>query len=41
MSNSKALFYPTIEINDENWLKSNLLFWDEIKTIVPVSIDSP
>ena len=41
MTNSKALFYPTIEINDENWLKANLLFWDEIKTIVPESLGSP
>ena len=41
MTNTKALFYPTIEINDENWLKSSLLFWDEIKTIVPESISTP
>jgi hypothetical protein len=41
MTNSKALFYPSIEIHDENWLKSNLLFWDEIKTIVPESISTP
>lgn len=41
MTNSKALFYPTIEIKDENWLKSSLLFWDEIKTIVPESIKNP
>jgi hypothetical protein len=41
MTNSKALFYPSIEINNENWLKSNLLFWDEIKTIVPESINKP
>jgi hypothetical protein len=41
MTNAKALFYPTIEINDEGWLKASLLFWDEIKTIVPESIDTP
>lgn len=40
MTNSKALFYPTIEINDENWLKANLLFWDEIRTIVPEKFES-
>lgn len=39
MINSKALFYPSIEITDESWLKSNLLFWDEIKTIVPASLN--
>lgn len=41
MTNSKALFYPSIEIHDENWLKANLLFWDEIRTIVPESISNP
>jgi len=41
MTNSKALFYPTIEINNENWLKANLLFWDEIHTIVPESFPRP
>ena len=41
MTNSKALYYPTIEIKDENWLKSSLLFWDEIRTIVPESISQP
>lgn len=39
--NTKALFYPTIEINNENWLKANLLFWDEIYTIVPHSFNNP
>ena len=41
MTNSKALFYPTIEISNENWLKANLLFWDEIHTIVPESFSRP
>ena len=41
MTNSKALFYPSIEIIDEDWLKSNLLFWDELQTIVPESIAAP
>jgi len=35
---SKALFYPTIDIKDEDWLKSAYLFWDEIDTIVPESM---
>lgn len=39
--NTKALFYPAIEINDKNWLKANLLFWDEIYTIVPHSFNNP
>ena len=41
MTNSKALLYPTIEINNENLLKANLLFWDEIHTIVPESFPRP
>lgn len=35
---SKALFYPTIDIHDEEWLKTAFLFWDEIRTIVPQSL---
>lgn len=35
---SKALFYPTIDIPDEDWLKTAYLFWDGIRTIVPESM---
>ena len=35
---SRALFYPTIDIRDEEWLKTAYLFWDEINTIVPESM---
>ena len=35
---SKALFYPTIDIHNEEWLKTAYLFWDEISTIVPQSM---
>lgn len=35
---SKALYYPTIDIPDEDWLKTAYLFWDGIKTIVPESM---
>ena len=41
MAFTKALFYPTIDIKNENWLKTAILFWDEISTIVPASIDNP
>lgn len=34
---SRALYYPTIEIKNEGWLKSAALFWDSIETIVPKS----
>lgn len=38
---TKALYYPWIDISDENWLKSALLYWDTIQTIVPESIENP
>ena len=41
MPTSQALFYPWIDIRDEGWLKTSLLYWDSIRTIVPESIDSP
>lgn len=41
MGFTKALYYPTIDINNEDWLKNAVLFWDEINTIVPSSIDQP
>jgi hypothetical protein len=36
-----ALYYPHIDIHDPNWLRSAVLFWDEIKTIAPMAIKSP
>lgn len=41
MSYTKALYYPTIDIQDEEWLKNAVLFWDEISTIVPKSVEAP
>ncbi len=35
---SNALYYPTIDISDEDWLKTAYLFWDGIRTIVPESM---
>lgn len=37
----EALFYPWIDITDESWLKTSLLYWDSIRTIVPESIETP
>jgi hypothetical protein len=34
-SNGVALYYPYIHIQDPNWLKMALLYWDGIRTIVP------
>src|SRR3954471_15600417 len=36
-----ALYYPYIDITDPKWLRSAILFWDEIKTIVPRAINNP
>ena len=36
-----ALYYPTIDIHNERWLKSAALFWDRIETIVPESEEKP
>ncbi len=36
-----ALYYPHIDIRDANWLRSAVLFWDEIQTIAPTSIRTP
>ena len=41
MGFTRALYYPTIDIRDEDWLRTAILFWDEINTIVPSSIDNP
>ncbi len=38
---TQALFYPWIDIRDEAWLKTSLLYWDSVRTIVPESIDAP
>lgn len=38
---NQALYYPWIEIRDEQWLKTALLYWDELRTIVPESIENP
>lgn len=37
----KALYYPTIEIKNEGWLKSAILFWNRIETLVPENMDGP
>ena len=36
-----ALYYPTIDIRDAAWLKSAVLLWDTISTIVPESEYDP
>jgi hypothetical protein len=36
-----ALYYPHIDIDDPKWLRSAVLFWDEIKTIAPRQVKAP
>lgn len=38
---SQVIYYPWIDITDDSWLKTSLLYWDSIRTIVPESIESP
>src|SRR5262245_859931 len=38
---SSALYYPSIDIKNERWLRSAALFWDSIRTIVPDSYRDP
>lgn len=38
---SNALYYPSIDIRNSDWLKTALLFWDSISTIVPESYSQP
>lgn len=35
------MYYPTIDIHNEAWLKSAALFWDRLETIVPESEENP
>lgn len=36
-----ALYFPDIDIRDPAWLRSAVLFWDEIQTIAPSEIEVP
>ncbi len=38
---AQGLFYPWIDVRDEAWLKTSLLYWDSVRTIVPESIANP
>lgn len=39
--NGSALYYPNIDVRDPAWLRSALLYWDDIYTIVPRAIETP
>ena len=36
-----AIYYPTIDIYNSDWLKSALLYYDSIRTIAPSSVREP
>lgn len=36
-----ALYYPHIDIDDPQWLRSAVLYWDEVKTIAPSAVRKP
>jgi hypothetical protein len=38
---SSALYYPYIDVTNDRWLRSAVLFWDSIRTIVPESYRDP
>jgi len=38
---NQALFYPWIEIKDDQWFKTSSLYWDKFRTIVPESMSNP
>lgn len=41
MPRDACLYFPDIEIQDQSWARSYILFWDEVRTIVPDSIREP
>lgn len=36
----RAIYYPYFQVQDINWLKAALLYWDEISCIVPQGYDA-
>jgi hypothetical protein len=41
MAFTRGLYYPGIEFRDEGWVRSALLYWDSLHTIVPGAIERP
>ena len=38
---TQALYYPHIDVENSDWLKTAVLFWESISTIVPESVRQP
>jgi hypothetical protein len=41
MAFTKALYYPRIQVPNEGWLKTAMLYWEGVQTIVPASMPEP
>jgi hypothetical protein len=41
MAFTKALYYPRIQVPNDGWLKTAMLYWEGIQTIVPASMPEP
>ncbi|MDX2181180.1 MAG: DUF6236 family protein [Bryobacteraceae bacterium] len=41
MAFTKALYYPRIQVPNEGWLKTAMLYWESVQTIVPASMPEP
>jgi hypothetical protein len=41
MAFTRGLYYPWIDFRNTDWLRSAVLYWDTLHTIVPVSIRHP
>lgn len=41
MAFTQALYYPRIQVPDDAWLKTAMLYWNGIRTIVPASMPEP
>jgi hypothetical protein len=41
MPHTEALYFPSIDIRDDAWLRSSLLYWDAVHTIVPEGVADP
>ena len=41
MAFTHAIYYPWIDIKNASWLKTAILYWDKISTIVPGNMEEP
>lgn len=41
MARTETLYFPSIDLRDEAWLRTSLLYWDAVHTIVPEGITHP